>query len=177
VRIIAGRLGGRQFASPKNSRTHPMSDKMRGALFNTLGDIEGLTILDAFAGSGALGFEAISRGAQSVVAIEKDQAAQKTIEANIEQLEVGGLIQSIKITAGSWLSTTDTTFDIVVCDPPYDDIQPKLLEQLAQHAKVGGIIVLSLPPSAEVVLSPSVYHLLSQKSYGDSELVFYRKQS
>ena len=72
MRIIAGYLGGRQFNSPRSNRTHPMSDKARGGLFNALGDISGLTVLDAFAGSGALSFEAISRGAESVIAVDID---------------------------------------------------------------------------------------------------------
>jgi 16S rRNA (guanine966-N2)-methyltransferase len=75
VRIIAGSLKGRTFSEPHGHRTHPMSEKVRGALFNALGDIEGLTFLDAFAGSGALSFEAASRGAKSVIAIDKDGPA------------------------------------------------------------------------------------------------------
>jgi len=70
VRIIAGYLSGRQFNSPRSNRTHPMSDKARGGLFNSLGDISGLSLLDAFAGSGALSFEAISRGTASSVAVD-----------------------------------------------------------------------------------------------------------
>ena len=69
MRVIAGRLGGRLFDSPHTRRTHPMSDKARGALFNMLGDIEGMHVLDPFAGTGALSFEAISRGAASALAI------------------------------------------------------------------------------------------------------------
>jgi 16S rRNA (guanine966-N2)-methyltransferase len=83
MRIIAGRLGGRHFASPQGRRTHPMSDKMRGALFNALGDIDGLSVLDAFAGSGALAFEAVSRGAGHAVAIDVDKSAQRAIAENI----------------------------------------------------------------------------------------------
>ena len=70
MRVIAGRLGGRNFDSPKTQRTHPMSDKVRGALFNALGDLGGLTVLDAFAGSGACSLEAASRGATEVLAID-----------------------------------------------------------------------------------------------------------
>ena len=70
MRIIAGDLKGREFKSPRGRTTRPMSEKTRGALFNTLGDIEGLSVLDGFAGSGALVFEAISRGAVSALAIE-----------------------------------------------------------------------------------------------------------
>ena len=84
MRVIAGRLRGRQFKSPPGRRSHPMSEKMRGALFNVLGDIEGLTLLDAFSGSGAISFEAISRGARSVQAVEKAVLAYRTICKNIE---------------------------------------------------------------------------------------------
>ena len=68
MRIIAGTLKGQQFQTPHSHKTHPMGDKIRGALFNVLGDIEGLSFLDAFSGSGALAFEAASRGAASVLA-------------------------------------------------------------------------------------------------------------
>src|SRR5438445_6894886 len=107
MRIIAGRLGGRQFASPRGHRTHPMSDKMRGALFNALGDLSGLTVLDAFAGSGALAFEAVSRGAQHVVAIDVDKSAQRTIAKNITALGLADRVKLVRASAGAWLTTTD----------------------------------------------------------------------
>jgi 16S rRNA (guanine966-N2)-methyltransferase len=71
MRVVAGSLKGRIFNEPSGHQTHPMSEKVRGALFNALGDIEGLSVLDAFAGSGALSFEAVSRGAKSVVRLIK----------------------------------------------------------------------------------------------------------
>jgi 16S rRNA (guanine966-N2)-methyltransferase len=77
LRVIAGELGGRFFDSPDSDATHPMSERMRGSLFNILGDIKGKTILDAFAGSGALSFEAVSRGAVHALTLEKDKIAQK----------------------------------------------------------------------------------------------------
>src|SRR3954471_4420017 len=96
MRIIAGNLKGREFKSPHGHRTHPMSDKMRGALFNVLGDIEGLTFLDAYAGSGALAFEAISRGAKDVVAVDKESAAQKTMSANVKDLKLDKKVKLVK---------------------------------------------------------------------------------
>lgn len=177
MRIVAGVLGGRIFSSPGTAKTHPMSERARGALFNTLGDIEGLTVLDAFAGSGALSFEAVSRGAESVVAIESDKSAQNVISQNIEALGLQAQVQLIKATANAWLrSSPEAIFDIVLCDPPYQDPQPKLLNQLAECAKPGGIVVLSLPPEADFSLGPH-YQSLTTKDYGDATLVFYRRIS
>ena len=177
MRIIAGSLGGRIFDSPGGHRTHPMSDRVRGALFNALGDIEGLTILDAFAGSGALSFEAVSRGASSVIAVESDKAAQNVIAANIESLGVQLHVQLVRATAGAWLRTTpEATFDIVLCDPPYDDLQPKLLTRLAERVQIGGLLVLSWP-GKQPALAFAGFGIAAQHNYGDAQLVFYRRIS
>jgi 16S rRNA (guanine(966)-N(2))-methyltransferase RsmD len=151
-----------------------MSDKLRGALFNSLGDISCLTILDAFAGSGALSLEAASRGSGPVVSIDPDRSAQQTIEANIKLLGLQKTIKLIRASANAWLSTTDQKFDIVLCDPPYDDANIKLLEKLAERAKPGGVIVFSLPPNDTFSLGEP-YKMLHEKNYGDATLSFYRR--
>src|SRR4051812_13589965 len=102
MRIIAGELKGQQFQSPHGHKTHPMSDKVRGALFNVLGDIEDLTFLDAFAGSGALAFEAISRGAKSVVAVDRDSSAYKIIEQNVKDLRLQKAIKVVRANTAGW---------------------------------------------------------------------------
>lgn len=174
MRIIAGSLGGRLFDSPGTHKTHPMNDRVRGALFNVLGDISGLTVLDAFAGSGALSFEAASRGAGKVIAIDSDRTAQKAIEQNIAKLSLRGNIKLIKASAGAWASTNpDVTFDLVLCDPPYDDLQPELLQRLAERVKLGGIIVFSLPPKHRIDLPTTGYKHLTTKDYGDAQLLFF----
>lgn len=174
MRVIAGRLGGRAFAAPRGHRTHPMSEKGRGALFNALGDVSGLTVLDAFAGSGALGFEALSRGASHVTAIEHDRNAQITIADNVRSLNIED-IKLIKANAAGWLSTARDTFDLVLLDPPYDDLQPALLAKLADRAVRGGTVVMSLPPGTDAELPADKFKQLARKNYGDAELVFYRK--
>jgi 16S rRNA (guanine966-N2)-methyltransferase len=174
MRVITGSLGGRLFDSPGTDRTHPMSDKIRGALFNILGDLDGLTILDAFGGSGALSFEAISRGAVSAVILESDRTAQKTIQHNIHALGVTKYITLISIATGTWLDREkDKTFDVVLCDPPYDQLQPALLKRLTRSVKPGGVFVLSYPASEP---TPQFDHMqpIKQQSYGDAYLVFYR---
>jgi len=173
MRVIAGMLGGRQFDSPKSFRTHPMSDKARGALFNVLGDIEGLTVLDAFAGSGAIGFEAISRGAASVVAIDNDRTAQKVIAANIQALGLHERVKLIKAGTNAWLETNpESRFDIIVCDPPYNDLQLTVLQRLAGRLTDAGVLVLSWPGGKA---APELHGLrqLERKNYGDIALVFY----
>jgi 16S rRNA (guanine966-N2)-methyltransferase len=177
MRVIAGSLGGRMFDSPGTSRTHPMSDKMRGALFNILGDIGGLTVLDAFGGSGALGFEAASRGAASVLILDNDQTAQKTIERNIRALDLQRIVRLVKTSALSWLGTNEAaTFDIVLCDPPYDNLQPASLAALAAHLTPEGIYALSYPAEQQPPELPGLTQV-KQQHYGDAQLVFYSSRA
>lgn len=174
MRIIAGRLGGRQFDSPKGHRTHPMSDKVRGALFNMLGDITGLTLLDAFAGSGALSFEAISRGAASVIDIDIDKSAHQTINSNAKQLGIDAQIKIIRANASGWSDNNPAAqFDIVIVAPPYDDLQLPLVQKLTRHSKAGGIFVVDWPGK---VTAPELVGMtmVDQKNYGDAQLIFYR---
>jgi len=174
MRIISGILGGRSFNSPHSQRTHPMSDKARGALFNMLGDIAGLSALDAFAGSGALGFEAVSRGASSVVCLDNDNSAQQAIASNIRLLGVGNAVRLVKAAAHSWLATNPGfDFDLVFCDPPYDDLQPKLLQELAMRVKPGGLLALSWPGNLGTPELPPLEQVKC-KNYGDITLAFYR---
>ena len=177
MRIIAGELKGRELKSPHSRRTHPMSDKVRGALFNVLGDIEGLTFLDAFAGSGALAFEAVSRGAKSVTAIDRDSSAHKILEQNAKELGVSS-VKVVKANTGGWsLHNMEKKFDILLLDPPYQELQLDLAERLIKrHLKSGGLAVLSFPGSAKPEELAST-ELVTAKNYGDAQLVFYRKKA
>ncbi len=174
MRIIAGSLGGRTFNSTHGHRTHPMSDKIRGALFNALGDIQGLTLLDAYAGTGAVAFEAVSRGAVDVVAIDIDKLAQRAMGESIVSLGIDDKVTLVKGAAKSWLRRTHREFDIIVFDPPYDDMQLPIIEKLAISTKIGGIVVYSLPPEARLIM-PDSYELILKKDYGDATLQFYRR--
>lgn len=176
MRIIAGRLKGLSFASPHGHRTHPMSEKARGGLFNSLGDITDLTVLDAFAGSGALAFEALSRGAREATLIERDRLAQRAISDNIDSLGLQTSAHLVRADANAWLQTTDSVFDLVLLDPPYDELQPKLLERLSARTKLQGLAILSVPPSAAIDLG-TAFALVAEHDYGDARLVFYRRIS
>lgn len=174
MRVIAGQLGGRIFDSPHVTRTHPMSEKMCGALFAILGDIEDLTVLDAFAGSGALSFEACSRGALRATAIEIDRQSAKTIARNIEKLGLQKTVQLVQASNESWMRTnTEVRFDIVLCDPPYDNPQLETVGKLAKYVARGGILVLSYPSSEAIPELPDL-GCIEQRSYGDARLIFYR---
>ncbi len=174
MRVISGRLGGRQFKSPHGHKTHPMSDKMRGALFAVLGDIEGLTVLDAFAGTGALSYEALSRGATSALLVDSDMQAQQAIQENLIDLQLKNQAKLIKANVSGWSdNNSDERFDLVLCDPPYDKLQIALLQKLVKHLADGGTMVVSWPAD---VTPPELMglKLVQQKNYGDAQLVFYQ---
>lgn len=178
MRVISGYLGGRVFESPRGHRTHPMSEKIRGAVFNMLGDIKGLSFLDAFSGTGALAVEAISRGAKHVTAIELDMEAFKTIMLNIQQLEIDDRVTAHRKDAKSWSrNNKDAQYDVVLIDPPYDAVPYTLLHKLASHAKPGGLVVYSLPPNHDFKLTETDFVTEVNKEYGDATLVVYRRKN
>ena len=122
MRVIAGWLGGRTFASPQGHRTHPMSDKIRGAIFSVLGDLNGLTVLDAFAGSGALAIEAISRGAEEAVAIDDDQGAAHGHHRESQRLWVSKTGSKPSELAGAWSTRDQAEMFDYLCRSAYDNI-------------------------------------------------------
>lgn len=175
MRIIAGKLGGLQFESPKGHKTHPMSEKMRGALFNALGDISGLTVFDAYGGSGAMAFEAISRGAASATICEIDKHAISTIQNNIAKLKLSSQIKLIKQNSAVWAENNlNQPVDLVICDPPYNNIKQAQLTKISQVVKPRGLFILSLPPDYNLSEFKN-FKLELKKSYGDSSLIIYRK--
>lgn len=175
MRVIAGTLGGRLFQSPKGHRTHPMSEKARGAIFNALGDIEGLTFLDAYAGSGAVAIEAISRGAKAGVAIDIDVTAWKTIVANVNDLGIEKSINVVRAGVTSWSTANpDVTFDLIFADPPYDALKLTALRVLPKHLKSSGIFILSWPGN-QAAPDFDELTLLTNKQLGDIQLFFYRR--
>lgn len=175
MRVIAGSLGGRTFDAPRGHRTHPMSEKMRGAIFGVLGDIQGLSVLDAFSGSGALVVEAVSRGAESAIGIELDKVAHKSSTKAIQQLGIENRAHIVKTSVKAWSTRHQAeNFDLIFVDPPYDDIPYKDVEVLPRHLKEGGVLVLSWPPKVRLPIFGKL-ETLQIKQYGDSQLVFYRQ--
>ena len=174
MRLIAGRYGGRTISAPDTPRTHPMGERIRGSLFNILGDISEARVLDAFAGSGALGLEALSRGAASVVFIERDKAAQKHIVANITTLGVQTSSQLISTSVAKWDETAQQqSFDLIFADPPYFDLQLSTLSRLVKYLKTNGLMVVSYPGRESAPTVNGVV-VVDKRSYGDAALAFYR---
>lgn len=175
MRVIAGWLGGRVFASPHGHRTHPMSEKTRGGIFGVLGDIKGLTVLDAFAGSGALSIEAISRGAKTALAIEVDKNAHRTITENCEALGITDRVKAVRAFTNAWSTRHQSQrFDLVFADPPYDNVPYRDLKILPRHLKESGTLVLSWPGGEEPLKFDGL-SVVQTKNYGDAQLVFYQK--
>lgn len=176
LRLIAGEFGGRIIDAPDGFITHPMGERIRGALFNILGDISGYRVLDAFSGSGAVAFEAISRGASHVTLIEKDRIAQKIIAKNINLLVVSDRAKLIKSSVSAWSTTSpDELFDLIVCDPPYSDLQLSTVSKIIRHLKTNSLMVLS-HPGRESAPTVNGVVVVDKRNYGDAALAFYRKE-
>lgn len=175
MRIIAGNLKSRLFESPHGHRTHPMSERVRGGLFNALGDITELTVFDPYAGSGALGFEALSRGAQSVMALDTDKQAFLTLLRNKKSLNFTQQFRVEQKASASWLRLNpDAQFDLVLADPPYDDLKLSDLQLVADVTSGQGTFVLSWP-GGQNLPEFSGFEKVLEKDYGDAQLGFYHR--
>jgi 16S rRNA (guanine966-N2)-methyltransferase len=120
VRVVAGRFGGRRLRAPAGAGTRPTSDRVREALFSILGDLDGLRALDLYAGTGALGIEALSRGAISCTFVERDRRALAVLRANLESLGIDADVRprdALRVLAEA--SAARDAYDLVFLDPPY----------------------------------------------------------
>lgn len=174
VRVIGGVYGGRTLDTPPGDKTHPMGERIRNAVFNSLGDkLQGASVLDAFAGTGAVGIEALSRGATSAMFVEKDSVAQRCIVNNITLLKITNA-RLIKTSVGKWLQTySGARFNIIFVDPPYNDTQLATIQKLTTVLVPGGMLVLSWP---EQQPAPQVSDNLSpvfDRVYAGARIVMY----
>ena len=141
-----------------------------------LGDIEGLTVFDAFAGSGALAFEALSRGAKSALCTDITKEAYDVMTDKVRHLDLKHC-KVVRANASGWSdNNVHAVFDLLFLDPPYDDVQENLLNKLIKHVKTSGIYILSWPAERELPSLEGV-ELLQSKEYGDGTLHFYRRLS
>lgn len=175
IRIIAGRHGGRAIDAPPTRRTHPMSSRARNALFNSLAhEVHGATVLDTFAGSGALGLEALSRGAASAVLVEKDRVAARVINESIVLLRLQEQAKVICASVKSWLGTNpDAQFSLIFADPPYHDLQHGTIRAIAKRLASDGVLVLSWPDDEKPLTLPGL-EIYRERSYAGAQIIFYR---
>jgi len=173
MRVIAGSFKGRRLECPKSDKIRPTADKVKEALFGALQfSIPGAYVLDAFAGSGALGIEALSRGAAHVDFVEIEPECLRTLKQNVEAVAKEGFsiykgdIMKLKAKLGK--------YDIVLLDPPYDsDLYTRFLEM----ADTGGILERGCKIAAECrkkfdFILPTKYNFIKRKDYGDITLWF-----
>jgi 16S rRNA (guanine966-N2)-methyltransferase len=172
VRVVAGRFGGRRLQAPRGRDTRPTSDRVREALFAMLGPLEGERVLDLFAGSGALGIEALSRGAAAATLVERDARAIAVIRANLQALELADdearVVHAPAHAALRDASARGDAYDLVLLDPPYRDA-PALGRELSQA------LPAVLAPDARVVAesdrrAPLALELpvVRERRYGDT---------
>lgn len=176
LRIIAGEFGGRFIAAPPGKSTHPMSERARGAIFNSLGErVSGARVLDAFAGSGAVGLEALSREAKHITFVEKNRVAGKIIKENCASLQADDSTDVIITTVNNWLETADPgEFDLIFADPPYHNLQLSTVKKLMGLLKVGGTMVLSHTGKGGVPEQTGIV-VVDNRSYSNMHASFYRR--
>jgi 16S rRNA (guanine966-N2)-methyltransferase len=171
VRVVAGEFKGRRLQAPRGVRTRPTADRVREALFSMLGDVSDARVLDLYAGSGALGIEALSRGAGSAVFVERDAGAMRAIERNLAVL---GLEQRVvRQDAERFLTREAGTFDLVFCDPPYDSasrLAGVLAERLPVLTSEGARIVTESDKRMPLELP---FPLLTERTYGDTRIAIH----
>src|SRR5207237_2524869 len=137
--IIAGTHRGHRIAAPKGRETRPTSDRVRESAFNLIGPVNDADVLDLFAGSGAMGLEALSRGAASATFVESDRDACRTINANLDKLQLQGTV--LCADALRTVANERRVYDLVLCDPPYDYPHARLVPALAHLVGEDGLLV------------------------------------
>ena len=170
--MVAGAYGGRRLQAPAGLRTRPTADRVREALFSILGPIGGLRVLDLFAGSGALGIEALSRGAASATFIDSAPAAVSAVRRNLAA--IGADADVCRRDALGWLADAKGPYDLVFADPPYDSaaglagpLAERLPAVLSDHAR----IVTESDKRAPLSLA---LPLVTERVYGDTRIAIHR---
>lgn len=197
MRITSGDLRGREIKTPPNAQsgkmmTHPMGSREKLALFNSLNAIVGSlsnvsNVLDCYSGSGALGIEALSRGAKEAVLVEKNPVAFDIIQQNLSSLNLSERAKSLKTDVAklsldnvrSFLGGDFAGFDLILVDPPYDHFIPAEFNHLEELLADDGVLVLSHPDTHDgTVITPEEIFprlkLVSDKSYAAANIAIYQ---
>ena len=177
MKIVSGTYGGRLLKTLEGKTTRPTSDKVRGAMFNMIGPyFDGGRVLDLYAGSGGLSIEAVSRGMEQAVLVEKDRRAQGIIASNIQMTKESHKFQLLKMEAHQALSQLQGTFDLVFLDPPYAKEQIVAdIEALAERGLLGEEVMVVCETDKAVDLPEEIACLgiWKEKIYGISKVTVY----
>jgi 16S rRNA (guanine966-N2)-methyltransferase len=171
VRIISGSRKGHTIQAPLGRSTRPTSDRVRENLFNIVGPVAGASVLDLYAGSGALGLEALSRGAAHAVFVERDADAVRTIERNLDKLGLRATV--LRQDAVAMLASETRKYDLVLLDPPYEmyaDIEPTLARRLPAVLADGGVLVVETAARVEPALP---LEQRTSRTYGSVRVTVY----
>jgi 16S rRNA (guanine966-N2)-methyltransferase len=172
VRIVAGAYRGRRIEAPRGRVTRPTSDRVREALFSILGPIDGVRSLDLFAGSGALGIEALSRGAAEAVFVDSDERAVAVVRRNLAAIGVDAAVH--RRDAFAWLGGRSGTFDLVFADPPYSSASRtagRLSELLPPLLTDTSLTVTESDKRDPLLLAMP---LVDERVYGDTRIAIHR---
>ena len=177
MRIIAGSRKGARLFAPKGD-TRPTGDRVREAAFNLIGPVDDMAVLDLFAGSGAMGLEALSRGASSAVLVESDREAQRTIERNLEKLGLKGarIVKHDARRALAAEAAASRRYDLVLVDPPYrmlDSLLPTLSTYLPSLLAEGGLVVVESPAGEHPELPIAER---TSRTYGSVRLTVFEQE-
>jgi 16S rRNA (guanine(966)-N(2))-methyltransferase RsmD len=180
MRITGGALRSRQLKAPRGDATRPTSDRVREALFSILGDIVGVRVLDLYAGTGALAFEALSRGAAHATLVESGREPLAVIRANLASLGVADRTRVIAQPVERAAKALGDGFELVFADPPYADVRGEapairaIAGLMPSALSAGGLLVLE---HAEKDAPPDVGGLEREETrhYGDTAITFYRR--
>lgn len=167
MRIVAGELGGRRLLAPRGEAVRPTSDRVREAVFSILGDVAGAAVLDLFCGTGALGIEAISRGAARATLVDDAIAAA---ERNVNDLGIGERCDIVRSDALRFLGRDTGAYDLVFCDPPYRlarRLGPELDRLLRPRLAAGARVIAETGAGERLALS---LPLLDERSYGSTRV-------
>jgi 16S rRNA (guanine966-N2)-methyltransferase len=176
VRVVAGQYGGRVLRAPRGAATRPTSEKVREAVFAILPDVANATVLDLFAGSGAVGIEALSRGAARATFVDAARAARMVIEANLATLDLGARATVVGSDAVAFAAAATGPFDAVFVDPPYaSDLAARAVAALRASALAADAVVVvehdrRHDPGDELGAVTRTDH----RRYGDTLVSFYR---
>ena len=174
MRIIAGSRKGHTIQAPRGRETRPTSDRVRENVFNLVGPVDGAAVLDLYAGSGALGLEALSRGAARAVFVERDGEAARSIDRNLEKLRLAGtVLRRDAVSALAAEAGSGRKYDLVLVDPPYDmypQLQPQLARYLPAVLAEDGLLVLETDVRVEPELP---LRQRTSRKYGQARITVY----